>query len=347
MDRRHQQVARQRDAHSHRRRLLVADFPEQDARDILAQHGAQPRDERHARLRVDLHLIDARQHALDGVLERHEIARLRVELRQRRVERRRLARIHRPAEHDHARRPVDQRPEAGRVLLREAELIEREQLLRDIHQAHDDDLAGRCRQRRDADVDAPAFCLEQDVAVLRLLVHGDVHARHDLEARNHRRAEIRRHRHDLAQETVDAEAQPDPHLLRLQMHIARMHGHRPPEHEVDELDDAPLLRPQPIAHLPHRLPHEILPKQFWCLQCNPPFSFSILFSMTTSTRYEKILSILNKKLPANARTQKAAHQMAGRPSFMISALLCHHGTNRRVLSVSPTACVTSSRLTTH
>ena len=59
VDRRHQQVARQRDAHGHRRRLLVADFPEQDARNILAQYSAQPRDERHARLRVDLHLIDA------------------------------------------------------------------------------------------------------------------------------------------------------------------------------------------------------------------------------------------------------------------------------------------------
>ena len=57
-----------------------------------------------------------------------------------------------------------------------------------------------------------------------------------------------------------------------------MQGHRPLEQMVDEPDDARHLRPQPIAHLPHRLPHEILPDPFRTFHRNPPFILNTILN---------------------------------------------------------------------
>ena len=59
---------------------------------VLAQDRPQPVGERDAGLLVDLDLVDRREDVLDRVLDRHDVDRVVVDLGERRVERRRLAR---------------------------------------------------------------------------------------------------------------------------------------------------------------------------------------------------------------------------------------------------------------
>ena len=76
-----------------------------------------------------------------------------------------------------------------------------------------------------------------DAPVLRQPLLGDVEARHDLDARDDRVAELERRRHHRMQLAVDAE--PDPHVLlvRLDVDVARALLNRRQHQRVDELDD--------------------------------------------------------------------------------------------------------------
>ena len=72
-------------------------------------------------------------------------------------------------------------------------------------QTQADRLAVHGRNRRNADVDVLAVGLQIDPAVLRQTAFGDVHVRHDFQARDDRRLQqpqLRRHR-DFVQNAVD------------------------------------------------------------------------------------------------------------------------------------------------
>ena len=87
----------------HLRRLGVPDLADHDHVGVGAQDRAQRRGERHVRLDVDLHLVDAGQPVLDRILDRDDVDLRPVDLGECRVERRRLARAGRPGDEQRSR----------------------------------------------------------------------------------------------------------------------------------------------------------------------------------------------------------------------------------------------------
>jgi hypothetical protein len=117
-----------------------------------------------------------------------------------------------------------------------AELVQRPALVED---AEHDLLAPDDAGRRDADVDRAAVDVHGDLAVLRPPPLHDVHARHDLEAADQCRAHGVGQGEHVVQGAVDAEADAQPAVLRLDVDVGR---------------------PPPLPHHPHRLS---FPPQRW------------------------------------------------------------------------------------
>ena len=92
VERRQDEVAGERGLDRDARGLDVTDLTDEDRVGVLAQDRAQPAGEGDAGLLVDLDLVDRREDVLDRVLDRHDVDLFAVDLRQRGVERRGLAR---------------------------------------------------------------------------------------------------------------------------------------------------------------------------------------------------------------------------------------------------------------
>ena len=93
------------------------------------------------------------------------------------------------------------------------------------------------RHGRDAHVDLAAAHGDADAPVLRQAALGDVEPRHDLEARDERRAERRLRRLHVLQRAVDAVADREPVLARLDMDVGGAHLHRARDELVGKPDD--------------------------------------------------------------------------------------------------------------
>ena len=86
-----------------------------------------------------------------------------------------------------------------------------------------------------------------DAAVLRQPLFRDAHVGHDLDAADERGLQLLgRIGHDL-QHAVDAVAQAQPLLQRLEMNIARAHPVRLEDHEIDQADDVGVVHLAPGA----------------------------------------------------------------------------------------------------
>ena len=107
VDRREQQVARQRRSHGHLRRIAVANLAQHDDVRVLPQERAQRTAERQPDLLLQLRLVDPFERILDGVFDRQYVVRRAVQPPQRGVERRALARACRSADQHHAELPCD------------------------------------------------------------------------------------------------------------------------------------------------------------------------------------------------------------------------------------------------
>ena len=92
MQRREHEVAGERRLDRDLRGLEVADFADEDDVRVLTQEAAQRGGEVEADVLAHLHLVDAHQVELDRVLGGHDVRLGRVDARDRRVERVRLAR---------------------------------------------------------------------------------------------------------------------------------------------------------------------------------------------------------------------------------------------------------------
>ena len=135
-------------------------------------------------LRVDGHLLDAGDARLDRVLDRDDRALAGVDLVERGVQRRRLARPGRTGD-EHRAAVALQRLAEEVLLLGEhpepGEVLDDRALVED---AHDHALALGERQRDEAQVDAPAVDVDRHAAVLGQAPLGDVQAGHHLHARD-------------------------------------------------------------------------------------------------------------------------------------------------------------------
>ena len=239
VQRRQHEVAGLRGLHRDAGGLLVADFADQDHVGVLAQDRAQRARERQLDLLVDLRLVDARQLVLDRIFDGDDVGALGLQRHQRRAERGGLAAAGRPDDEDHAVLVFEEAPcRSLNAAAEKPELLERRHAAVLIEDAQHHLLAVQRAQRRGAEVDVLAvFVGDADAAVLRQALLGDVHARHDLQARDQSFVDPLRQVHHFFQQAVEAMADEDALFHRLDVHVRRAGLDRALHDQIDEVDD--------------------------------------------------------------------------------------------------------------
>ena len=106
-----------------------------------------------------------------------------------------------------------------------------------VEQSQHHPLAVTGRNRRDAHVDRAAGDAQTDAPVLRQALLGDVELRHDLQARHDQWRDRPLGLQHLAQDAVDAKADDESILKRLDVDVGGVFLHRLGEDRVDEADD--------------------------------------------------------------------------------------------------------------
>ena len=219
VERRQHDVSRHRRLDRDRRRLVVADLPDEQDVGVAAQDRPQTSCEGQACTRVDLDLPDSRKLVLHGILDGRERAAGFVQVLEARVERRRLAAPRRSADDRRAVRLRDRVDEHAVCLLAHPERLEAGTTAAVAEDAYDDLLAVRRRQRRYAEVDRVAAEVRRDASVLRQAALGDVEVRHQLQSAAHRGLHVPRDGGDLAQHAVDADAHRHRLVPRLEVDV--------------------------------------------------------------------------------------------------------------------------------
>ncbi len=238
-------VAGERCLHGDLRRFLVANFADEHDVRIVTQNRAQPAREGQPGLFGHLNLVDPLELIFDRVLDRDDLADRVVDLVQRGVERRRLAAAGRAGDEHDAVRHLEHAVEELALARGHAE------------PARARARPASCRSRR---ITTASPCsigmietrMSTSLAFTRILMRPSCGTRfsamlrllRDLDARNDRRLEaldLRGHRHFL-QQAVDAVADAQLVLERLDVNVRRAQRNRVAEHLVDEADDRRVLR---------------------------------------------------------------------------------------------------------
>src|SRR5713226_1326491 len=237
------QVPGQRRANGNLRGLQVADFPDHDHVRVLAQDVAQPHRERQPDVRAHCDLVDPLEFILHRLLDGDDSLLHRVDRAQERIKRSGFSRAGGPRDqHDAVWLDDDL---ADRVFFhrRKTELVQAEKDFAAGQQTERHALAVNRRHRRNANVDLLPLDAHVDAAVLRQTLLRDVHSRHHLDAGDDRglvTLQLRRHR-GLVQNAVNAVADAQFVLRRLEMDVGRAVLKRLPDNLIDEFDDARFL----------------------------------------------------------------------------------------------------------
>src|SRR5262245_25680817 len=199
--------------------------------------------ERETDFRVDLDLVDAFELIFDRVFGGDDLDVGCVDLDQGAVERGRFSGAGWAGDEHDAVRQVDELAEGLVGILLHADLAEVELHRPLVQNTHDDAFAVNHGNHGNADVDLAAVNFELHAAVLRQSLFGNVQPRHDLEAAHDRGFEaIDLGRDGLCvQDAVDAIADGDAVVLRLNVHVARSQVDGFHQDFVDEANDRGFL----------------------------------------------------------------------------------------------------------
>src|ERR1051325_9458596 len=243
VQRRKNQVTRQRSANGNLRRFEVANFADHDDVRILAKNMAQAHRKRQSDITAHRNLIDAFELVLDRLFDRDNSFGDRIDRAQKRVERRGFTGAGRSRHEQNAVWLDDDLAERGLLLGIEPELVERQKNFSARQQTQRNTLTIDRGHGRDTDIDFLAFDANVDASVLGQALFGNVHSRHDLDAGNDcRLVALQLGRHwRLVQNAIDAVADAQFIFRRLEMNVRRTVLVRFPNDLVDELDDASLL----------------------------------------------------------------------------------------------------------
>ena len=252
-------MARERGFDGNTTGFQIADFANHDDVGILPEKRLERRGEGHADVGAHQNLIDPEEVVLNGILSSHDIRVTGVDLGQRGVQRCRFSRARGSGDEHHAIRIGDRFHELAFGPWLDAEFfqVEREVALVENPQHHF--LAEQRRQHAHAEVDDLLTNLELDAPVLRDTALSNIERRHDLEARNQRRAHFQWRLHDFSQGTVNAIADTQLSLETLEVDVGSSLVYRIHEDGINELDDRRFinLRRQHarILHLLLRIQH--------------------------------------------------------------------------------------------
>ena len=197
----------------------VADFTDHDDVRRLTEHGSQSVGERHLDDRVHLDLVDAAQLVFHGVLHRDDLAVRLVDRVQEGVQTGRLAGTGRACDEEDAVRHGDDAVDLLLVVGVEAELRDVELDAGLVEDTHDDGFAVGGGDGGHTEIEPDAGNFDLDASVLRHALLGDVHLGHDLDAADDVRLKVFRRAFHFAERAVDAVADAEFLLHRLQMNI--------------------------------------------------------------------------------------------------------------------------------
>ena len=220
------------------RRLVVTDLADHDDVGVLAQEGAETACEGHARLGVDLHLVDAEHLLLDRVLDGRDVDGGLAQLVEHRIQRRGLTRTGGARHEDDAVGRREHMVEARDGLARHPELLEAEQVLPSrVEQTHDALLAVHGGDGGDTQVHLELVVGIVEPAVLRDALLGDVHAGEDLDAGDDAGESRGGEAHDLDEVAVYTHTDDDIVLERFDVDVRRLADVRLLHEVVDQLDN--------------------------------------------------------------------------------------------------------------
>ena len=200
-------------------RFVVTDFTDHHHVRGLAENGAQRSGEVQAYVAVHLHLIYAGHLVFDRVLDGDDLAVGRVHLAEAGIERSGFSGAGWPGHEKHAVAEAKQLLELLLVVGEEAEFRQAECEVLLVENTHDDGLAMVGRNRRDTEVEVAPLRVHLDAAVLRDALLGNLHARLNLDSLDDRGLEALRRRVHVLEGAVDAVADAEAVLKRLQMDI--------------------------------------------------------------------------------------------------------------------------------
>ena len=228
----------ERNAHGHLRGFAIADLPKQNLLRILSERRTQSRNKGQPCLRMHLKLTDALNAPLYRVLKRHDMTAWIIQRRERRIERCRLARVHRAAEEQQPRRPTNQLLEDLLIARCKTEFRTAEKTLRRVHDSHDHTLPVHYRQHGRTHIDrAPAVHIA-DLSILRTIALCRIDARHYFQPRNDHRRKLRRELHGiLLQQPVHTHADAQPTAHGLEVNIGRLFFQRRIQNNIDQCKD--------------------------------------------------------------------------------------------------------------
>ena len=234
VQRREHQVTGERGLDGDVGRLVVADLADQHDVGVRAQDRAQRAGEGQAGLGVGLHLVDAGQAVLHRVLDRDHVDVLLVEDVERGVERRRLARPGRTGHQDHPVGLGVRRLEPREVAGTEPQVGQAEPGVGVVEHTRDDLLPPHRRQRRHTQVDRLPEVAHREPPVLGDPPLGDVHVGHDLQPAHDPAQDAARGPVGVAEHAVDAVADPQVLLGRLEVDVGGLVGDRLGDQQVHE-----------------------------------------------------------------------------------------------------------------
>jgi len=210
----------------------VAHLADGDDVGVAAEDRAQRGVERDLRVRVDLDLVGALEPVLDRVLDRDEVEVGPSDVRERGVDRRRLARAGGAGDEQRPAPLVHEPLERELELRQQADLRQRRRAPGALEQPQRGALAGDRRHRRHADVeDAVGLDLQLEPALLRAAALADVESRLHLDPRDRGGGAVGRQRAERAQRAVDADPQRQAGLAGHEVEVGRTRAGGPPQRD--------------------------------------------------------------------------------------------------------------------
>ncbi len=205
---------------------------------ILSQKGAQRVGEGEPDLRIDVDLIDAGHVDLGRIFRCRDVALRRIEDIEAGIERDGLSRTGRSGDQNHSI-GLGQRIEVELFLLFVVtQRVDAELGAAGVENPQHDLFAIERGAGVDTKVDGASFGdLQLDAAILRNAALGDVHPRHDLDARDDSRREIARRLRHFVENAVHAEADAKHLFVDLEMDVRCAAADRVQQRAVDEAHD--------------------------------------------------------------------------------------------------------------
>ncbi len=193
-----------------------------------------------------MYLIDTRDGVLHGVLNSDDVHLRLVQTLQHRVERRTLS-APRGARHEkNTVGNVQQLFDEFLVVKLETDTVQTNHSIALVENADDDLFPVDGGKRGNTKIDPMFQDLDNDPPILGTPFFGNVHARHDLDPRHHRRMQSPGIFECVEESTVHAKAHPARPFMRFEMQIRGTFSHGLLQHVVHQLDNRCFLRPDSI-----------------------------------------------------------------------------------------------------